>query len=296
MRWLVFLLLLATRVWAGSFTVATWNLEFYVDKQAYNIPPKSEASRAKIREGLRRIDADVLALQEIGSTNALLELRASLKKEGLDYPHWQHVQGPDPELHLAFLGKHPFTAVQHHTNERFLLQGRRFSVLRGIGEITVAFPGGFRCTFMTVHLKSKRRVAEADQQAIREEEAVVLREKIDAFFKRLPQGNLLVLGDLNDGISTRTVKTVLGRGKNRLLDTRPHERNGDSLADPARRIVWTHFYRTEELYSRIDYILASPSLKDNYRPDKSYVLAFPDWALASDHRPVVAHFEYEGKR
>ena len=192
--------------------------------------------------------------------------------------------------------KHPISAVRHHTKEQFLLQGRRHKMLRGIGEITVAFPGGFRCTFMTVHLKSKRRVASADQQAIREEEATLLRDRIDDFFKRLPQGNLIVLGDLNDGISTRTYKTVLGRGKNRLIDTRPHEQNGDSLADPIRRIVWTHFYRTEELYSRIDYILASPALKDEYRPGKSYVLAFPNWAIASDHRAVAAHFDYEEKR
>ena len=61
-----------------SFRVATYNLENYLDQPAGTRPAKSTEGKAKILESLRTLNADVVALQEMGSTNALLELRSSL--------------------------------------------------------------------------------------------------------------------------------------------------------------------------------------------------------------------------
>lgn len=298
MRFWIFLIFVACRLsstWAGALTVATYNLEFYVDKPTLGYEPKSEQGRAIIRQSIRAINPDVIALQEVGRTNALLELRAALKKEGLDYSYWEYVKGWDSNLHLAFLSKLPITRVRHHTRESFLHQGRRFHVLRGFGEIEVEFENR-RITLITAHLKSKRQTAEADQEEIRVEEAILLREKID---EHLRNGNaeLIVLGDFNDGVGTRTYSTIVGKGRGKLFDTRPSERNGDSLPNPnpqydPRRIVWTHFYGKEELYSRIDMILLSPSLQKHYRPEQSYVLALPNWGAGSDHRPVCVRLEF----
>ena len=297
MKWLLGWLLLTTQILAGHFTVGTYNLELYTDTPIFNLPPKSAEARKIIQQSIEALNADVLALQEIGSTNALLELRASLKKEGLDYPFWEHVRSYDTNLHVAFLSRYPIVGRNPHTNESFLFQGRRFHVLRGFAEIELELPGKFRCTLITAHLKSKRIALEADQQGLREEEAILLREKIDEFFKRSPRGNLIVLGDLNDGIATKTVRTVVGRGKTRLFDTRPAERNGDMLPNPnphyePRRIVWTHYFGKEETYSRIDYILTSPSLRDNFHAEKSFIVSLPDWGAGSDHRPLCAEFEF----
>jgi endonuclease/exonuclease/phosphatase family metal-dependent hydrolase len=297
MKQVLLWLLLARQLFAGSFTVGTYNLELYTDTPVFNLPPKSEEARKIIRQSIKALNADILALQEIGSPKGLQELRAALKNDGLDYPYFEHVISYDTNLHLAFLSKYPITRRNPHTNENFLFQGRRFHVLRGFAEIEVEMPGNFRCTLITAHLKSKRIAVEADQQGLREEEAVLLREKIDQFFKREPRGNLIVLGDLNDGITTKTARTVLGRGKTRLFDARPEERNGDSLPNPnfryePRRIVWTHYFGKEETYSRIDYILTSPSLRDKYHPEKSFILNLPDWGAGSDHRPLRAAFEF----
>src|SRR5690349_6714812 len=80
---------------AEAFSVATYNLENYLDQSAGSRHPKTEAAKDKIREMIRAMKPDVLAVEEIGSTNALLELRSSLRAEGLDYPHWSHVSGFD---------------------------------------------------------------------------------------------------------------------------------------------------------------------------------------------------------
>lgn len=296
MKWLLASLLFAAQVVAGSLTVGTYNLELYSDTSVFNLPPKSDTAKQIIREGIKAIRADVLALQEIGSTNALLELRSQLKTEGLDYPYWEFTRGPDPNLHLAFLSRYPIIRRQPHTNENFLYQGKRFHVARGFSEIEVEMSDKVRCTFITAHLKSKRMTFEADQQGLREEEAILLREKIDQFLSRNPRGHLIVLGDLNDGIDTRTIKTVIGRGKTRLYDTRPAERVGDTLPNPnpryePMRITWTHFYGKAETYSRIDYILTSPSLRSCHKPEKSFIPSIPNWGTGSDHRPICATFE-----
>jgi len=289
-KWIFAWLLVSVRLVAGTFTVATYNLEFYVDVPALGVPPKSPEARALVREAIQRMNPDVLALQEIGSTNALAELVQSLRSEKIDFPFTEYVKGPDSNLHLAFLSKRPIVARRPHTNESFLYQGKRHHVSRGFGEIDVAV-GRERITLISAHLKSKRQVAEADEQDIREQEAILLRERIDDFFQREANGKLMVLGDLNDDISSRTVKTILGRARFRLFDPKPAERNGDSMPNPnaryePRRIHWTHYFGKEESYSRVDYILLSGTLRSAVDSAETYVLAMPNWGAASDHRPV----------
>lgn len=290
MRLFLLLFLVALEAAGEPLRVAAYNVEFYIHAPALGREPKTEASRQAVRKALVEMNADVVALAEMGSTNALIELRSALEKDGLVYPHWEHVRAADPNLHLAFLSKLPIKARRHHTNESFLLNGRRFQVARGFGEIEVETPGKQRLTILSAHLKSKRQTGEADQQDLREEEALLLREKIDQFFGRSPNGHLLVMGDLNDGPASRSTKTILGRGRTKLIDTRPVERSGGILK-ASRSIAWTHFYAAEDTYSRIDYILASPSLRAAFRPEQCRVIAFPEWGAASDHRPILAVFD-----
>jgi endonuclease/exonuclease/phosphatase family metal-dependent hydrolase len=155
-------------------------------------------------------------------------------------------------------------------------------------------------TLLTAHLKSRRPVPEADEAEMREQEALVLREKIDAILQARPEANLIVLGDFNDVKDSKSTRAVMGRGRGTLTDLRPAERNGDNApsANPRydpRHVTWTHFYGKEDTYSRIDYILVSRGLAREWQPEGSYVLALPNWGVASDHRPVVASFVAEDR-
>ena len=112
---------------AGTFRVATYNVENYLDQPTESRPhAKSAEASAKIRESIESIKPDVLALEEMGTTNALLELRASLKADGLDFPFWEHVSGADTNIHVAVLSRLPIVARRPHTNDLFLLDGRQF--------------------------------------------------------------------------------------------------------------------------------------------------------------------------
>ena len=242
----------------------------------------------------------MLALQEMGGTNALLELRDSLKDEGLDLPYWEHVTGFDTNIHVAVLSKFPFIARRPHTDDSFLLSGRRFRVSRGFAEVDVQVNTNYSFTLITAHLKSKRAVAQADEAELRLEEAKVLREKIDDRLAADPKANLVILGDFNDTKDSASTKAVIGRGKLKLVDTRPAERNGDNTPSPnpawePRNVTWTHYYGKEDTYSRIDFLLISPGLAREWVASETYVLTFPNWGVGSDHRPIVATFEAEDK-
>ena len=311
MKWVAWLLLLAgvlpgfqcapaAAAEPPRFRVATFNLENYIDQPAGTRPLKTSEAKARIREGLKTLNAEVVAFQEIGSTNALLELRASLKAEGLDYPHWEMAIGWDTNIHVAVFSKFPITGRRPHTTDSFLLLGRRFRVSRGFAEVDLRVTDSYSFTLITAHLKSRRLVPEADEAELREQEAILLREHIDAHMAAHPNGNLIVLGDFNDTKDTKAIRALIGRGKSALIDTRPAERNGDNLpnANPRfepRNVTWTHYYGKEDSYSRLDYILLNHGLAKEWDKSETYILSIPNWGQASDHRPIVAGFIAEDR-
>src|ERR1017187_5102682 len=149
---------------AGTFRVATYNVENYLDQPTESRHfVKSPEAKAKIRESIRALNPDVLALEEMGTTNALLELRASLKADGLDFPFLEHGGGADTNIHGAVLSKFPIVARHPHTNDQFLLDGRRFRVERGFAEVEIQTATYFSFTLIVAHLKSRRPVPEADE-------------------------------------------------------------------------------------------------------------------------------------
>ncbi len=281
---------------AELLRIAQYNVENYLDQPTSTRVVKPEASKAKVRESILTLKPDVIALEEMGTTNALLELQSSLKSAGLDLPYWEHVSGWDTNIHVAVLSRFPFAARHPHTNESFILAGKRFQVSRGFAEVEIRVTDRFAFTLLAAHLKSRRPVPEADQADLRFEEAKILRSIIDHHLAANPNLNLVVLGDFNDLHDSEPIRTILGsRGKHALVDTRPAERNGDDPPETqrrltARRITWTHFYALEDTYSRIDYILLSHAMAKHWDPAGTYVLSLPDWGVASDHRPLVASF------
>ena len=294
---LVALLWLLPTALAGAqiFRVATFNLENYLDAPSGRRPAKTREARAKVRESILAIQPDVIALEEVGSTNTLLELQAALKAAGLDLPYWDQVAGYDTNIHVSVLGRFPIIARRPHTNESFLLEGRRFQVSRGFAEMEIQVNPQFKFTLIAAHLKSRRPDPAADEEEWRYEEATALRRVIDARLAGDPEQKLVVLGDFNDVKDSKPLRTILGHGRTRLFDTRPAERNGDDPAHAgkgheSRNITWTHYYAVEDVYSRIDYILLSRGMERQWLGAETYVLSSPNWGLASDHRPLVAGF------
>jgi endonuclease/exonuclease/phosphatase family metal-dependent hydrolase len=286
---------------AETFRIAEYNVENYLDQPSESRhSAKSAEAKAKIRESIHALKPDVISFEEMGTTNALLELRASLKSEGMDFPYWEHVSAFDTNIHVAVLSKFPITARRPRTNENFLLNGRRFSVSRGFVEVDIQVNTNYSFTLIGAHLKSKRPVPEADEADLRLQEAKLLREKVDALLAVNPKANVVVLGDFNNTKDSPSTKAIIGVGKFKLVDTRPAERNGDDAPNSNPRfspmnVTWTYYYGVEDTYSRIDYILLSPGMAREWVKKDTFVLALPNWGVASDHRPIVATFQAEDK-
>src|SRR5208282_1087540 len=292
-HFLALALLYSPAAGADTFRVATYNVENYLDQPTESRPqPKSVAAKLKVRECIHALNPDVLALEEMGGLSALMELRGSLKAEGLDFPYWEWVSGEDTNIHVAVLSKLPIVARRPHTNEVFLLDGRRFRVSRGFAEVDIRAAPDFTFTLIAAHLKSRRPVPEADEAEERFQEAKILRGIIDRRFARQHDAALVVLGDFNDVKDSDAIKEIIGHGRFKLTDTRPAERNGDNVPsgnsnfDP-RNVTWTEYYGKEDTYTRMDYIFTSPALVRYWLTNGTYILKIPNWGVASDHRPIV---------
>jgi endonuclease/exonuclease/phosphatase family metal-dependent hydrolase len=291
-----------THAIAETFRVAAYNVENYLDQPTESRKNvKSDAAKAKVREVILAMKPDVIAFEEMGALSALLELRDSLKAAGLDLPHYEHITGFDTNIHVAVLSKFPIVARRPRTNENFLLNGRRFQVSRGFTDVDIKVNDQYQFTLIGAHLKSRRPSPIADEGELRLEEAKLLRAIVDKHLASNPNANIVVLGDLNDTYNTKAIKEVVGRGKTKLTDTRPAEKNGDNLPNPAnpnyspRNETWTHYYGVEDSYSRIDYLLLSPGMTREWNKDQTHIPVIPNWGQGSDHRPLLATFEAENK-
>ena len=277
-----------TRVASASagLTVATYNLENYTlaDRLVEDVYrkdyPKPEAEKTALRAVLRQLDADVLALQEVGGEPFLTELQRDLKSEGLDYPYAAVMTADDADRKTAVLSKRPFTRVMPHTDLVFKYFEATEPVKRGLLEVRIAAEGG-EVTLFVAHLKSRftERMDDPVSAVQRAGEAVAIRDQVLKEFPQPATAAFLILGDFNDSHTSRPLKALLRRGATTISEWLP--------AADGRGHIWSHFYRKDDSYSRVDHILISPGLRSRVRGGAGRIHDTPEVDLASDHRPLV---------
>ncbi len=269
-----------------------WNLKNYL--HTVTPPAVGSSSRPKpareqqaILSILTQIRPDILGVCEMGSPADLAYFQAALKTAGLDLPHAEHVQGDDPDRHLALLSRFPITARQPVTHLRYLLDDQEFPVQRGFLDVSIAVTPAYTLRLVGTHLKSRRDIPEGDQALMRRNEAHLLRQHLDAILTASPETNLLVYGDFNDTRDQPGVKAIKGLqgGTATLTEITTEDDSGER---------WTYYYPEADEYSRIDFLLASPALLPEVGADLSFLYSGKDWIQASDHRPVTTAISPSG--
>lgn len=271
---------------ANTLTIATYNVENYGPANRMTAGgfrpdyPKPEAEKQALRAVIRALGVDVLVLQEMGGEPHLAELRRDLKTEGLDYPHAALARAGDADRHVAILARHPLQRVTTVADIDFPYFGGREKVKRGLLEATIATAAG-EVTLFGLHLKSRFTERPDDVASLerRVGEATAIRNHV---LKRFPvprEAKFLILGDCNDGRRSRALGLIQKRGRLEIARLLP--------AADSRGEVWTHFYRREESYSRVDHILVSPGLRSHVQGGAARIYDGPGVRDASDHRPVV---------
>lgn len=279
---------------AGTFSVASYNVNNYRLEASETRSRRSDTARASVAGAIYLSKPDIVGLQEMGSRRALSSLSDELSRLGLEYPYSGFLEVDDSEIQCAVLSRFPIREDFSDQHQEFVLYGRAFKVLRGIMEVEIGIPKGIRLRLINVHLKSKLPTWYADEADFRLSEAVVLRERIDRLLIGNPKMNLVVIGDLNDSPDSRILKTVVGRGRKRLTDCRPCEKAivAEYGSRQSTEISWTHHFERRDGFFRYDYILISPALGSIWRSDLSSIPRYPSWQIASDHRLIQAAFEF----
>ncbi|MEM1329999.1 MAG: endonuclease/exonuclease/phosphatase family protein [Planctomycetota bacterium] len=293
----------------ATIRVATYNVEnLFDDQDDPTLSGRSEdiddekplAELEALAETIRRVDADILALQEIESERALRWfMEAHLQGMGYD-----HIASPDAGdgrgIEQAVISRFPITGTKQwvkeplggvhpakYGNRENWYAGEPITMHRSPLMVDLSVPatawGGqttdasYELTVIVVHHKSGRHSG-----YWREKEATGLLERI----ADLPADqNVLIMGDFNARSSEATIATYLSAGFTDLF--------GD--ADNADPQVQTHAG-----IGRIDYVLFNEAAAAEVLPASRFVLgtnAYADWqdwrydpappGYASDHYPVV---------
>ncbi len=277
-------------LFAERTRVVTWNIENYlvmhrVIKSGWSPDyPKGEPEKAALRRVLQALDADVVALQEIGSAPFLLELQRDLQREGLDYPHAILMTGADEVRHTAVLSKLAPVEIGRHADLTFPYRGERLPLKRGLLEIRFETKGVHWALF-NLHLKSQFTNYPDDPQsaARRTGEARVARD----FIRRRLEGEAIpyvIAGDLNDTTGSAPVRHFLSVGDQVLAHVL------DASDGDGQR--WTHRWRAQDVYSRFDYLIVSPAMLPYVSEAGAWIAGGEEVLGASDHRPVVVDLEF----
>lgn len=282
---LFLLLLTAGSLLAKEFTFAAYNVENYAPlmEPGQQKPRKSAEATAALHEIIATLDADILGVCEMGGPEQFAAFKQRLEESGLGYTDFEYVAGGDADRHLALASRYPIVARDSRSDLVLQSDFSHEKMRRGLLDVTIAVTPEVHIRCVGVHLKSKLAGME-DAEFTRRVEARLLRKHIDAILAENPASLLLVYGDFNDTKTSPTLREVAGRrgSKTTMLPLRLCDTEGD---------YWTHFWKANDSYSRIDFLLVNRALGKRVVPAKCFLYRGPGWSEASDHRPLFATFE-----
>lgn len=271
---------------AAAITVASFNVENYtladrmvegVFRSAY---PKPEAEKAAVRQVVAAVNPDVLAVQEMGGPTFLADFQRELKRAGQDFPHTVVLEAADADRHVAVLSKLPFKTIKRHAQVPLTYFGQPDVVKRGVLEVVLATDQGDLSVFV-IHLKSKRTERKDDPEGATQRalEAEAVRDLILSRYPDPAKAKFLVCGDWNDTRGSRPIRALLARGELSLGEL--------VTATDSRGETWTHYFRRDDLYSRIDYLMVSLGLKPFVVGGRGRIHDGPAALQGSDHRAIA---------
>lgn len=306
---------------AGKLRIASYNVENLFDDKddpalsgqfddAKMLKPLEH--RKAVAKAIRAVNADVLALQEIESKEALLAFRDEFLK-GMGYEHVVSIDsGDDRGIEQAVLSRYPLKdekiwkelplgGVQPERvgSDRNPNAGEPLVLKRSPLRVTVSVPAtatakmaleagveaqegkGYEVVMFVVHHKSGGRATEYWRDA----EAKKVVELVGEEIKANSNANIVVLGDFNAEPRSNAMKTYFDSG---LLSAFDGAGPGDlsAVTHASGRII--------------DHVLMNANLRAEFKPETKFVLGTPnrvnnrDWrntpppeGWASDHYAVV---------
>jgi endonuclease/exonuclease/phosphatase family metal-dependent hydrolase len=243
-------------------------------------PAKPRGELQQVAAVLRRINADVIALQEV-ENRGYLQRFLDVFLPDLGYRHVALVEGNDPRgIDVCLVSRIPLGRVVSHRHLRFQDdQGNWHAFNRDLLRVEVLPPNGVPFEVWVVHLKSKGGGENSDP--IRLAEARQVGKLLDARLQEDPSVALVVCGDFNDTYDSASLEAILRDDQNAprlmsLFETIPE----------SGRIT----YNLEPYREMIDFIFCTPAMAEQYVPGSYAIHAGTLEETGSDHNPVVCRF------
>lgn len=279
---------------ADTITVATYNIRNLFDgvqnpgKAAEQAKPEKELKA--LAESLKEINSDVIAMQEVESKETLSNFLNKYVPE-LGYKVVL-IEGNDERgIDVALVTKLEILNVKSHKDVKFPVIGQPNQTQvfqRDLLQVELKASNGYTFTAFVGHLKSKHGGAESD--LIRKAEATKISEIISEFRSENPNANFVLMGDFNDTINSIPLKPIL----------ESNLKFNDIIKEDLGTGKEVYTYHPVKFRERIDYMLVSPSMKNEYIKGSVKINKFPEdmsnenkkWIFyeASDHLPVTAKF------
>lgn len=265
-------------------TLNTLNLFDDVDDPYHadeGTPAKPRGELEHLAGTIRKVNADVLALQEVES-RGYLERFVKVFLPDMGYDNIVLFEGNDLRgIDVCVLSRAPVGEVTSRRHLQFVgPDGVERHFNRDVPAITVIPPVGAPIEFWVVHLKSKSDGVETSEP-IRLAEAAELRKLLDDRFAKNPQARIILTGDFNDTLDSKSLRTILGEGSTAMWRV-PATETPDSIPDPEHPD-----------WPPIDFITCSPALKPLYIEGSCHVMKAPAAVDGTDHDPVYARFRLQ---
>ncbi len=279
-----------TRAAEGVVTIGTYNVLNLFDEfdDPYTAdegtPPKPRPEMERLAETIRRLNADVLALQEVENRGVLQRFVRALLPD-LGYEHVVLFEGNDERgIDCALLSRLPVGTVTSYRHLSFpVSDGGTTRFRRDLLRVRFEPPGAAPFDLFVVHLKSKRGEM-PESPSIRQAEAREIRRIVDGLFDHDPAPRFIICGDFNDTWDSPALRTIVGGGPTALRSF------ADELSEDQRVT-----YNREPYRSMIDYILCSPAMAGRYVSGSFRIIDGSIENNGSDHNPLAASFRLGGQ-
>ncbi|GMU32141.1 MAG: endonuclease/exonuclease/phosphatase family protein [Planctomycetia bacterium] len=269
----------------GTVTVATFNVLNLFDEydDPYHAdegtPAKPKAELERLAATIRKVNADVIALEEIENRGYLERFNAAMLAD-LGYQHVVCFDSNDRRgIDCAILSRLPVGPVTSYRHLQFSDgSGGQMSFSRDLLRARIEPPDCKAFDLFVIHYKSKRGGAAQTEKA-RVAECTKTREIFDEILKDDPKAMFLICGDFNDTFDSKPLKVLRGAGATALVDFTKE------LPEKASS------YNRMRNDSVIDFILASPAMAKTHVVGSYKIIPGTVETAGSDHNPVVTQFK-----
>lgn len=287
-----------------SFSVMTWNLEWFYDEYSDDnysklAKEKSTPSREQwdwrrdaIAESIARVSPSVVALQEVENRRVLWYLTRALEREQRQSYEELGIESRDhfTEQDVGFLFRSPvdvLSIAQRRQTRAMKASEEYFDLSKHLfGEFQIAAGDGFETvTILNIHLRARE-----EAEPLRRRQALLVHHWIG---RAAAEGqNIIVLGDLNTEEMGDQTKPDSDVG---ILCGLHTDSPQDDLTDVTLRVPAAQ-RNTHLLGKQFDRILVSRSLlvDDPDRADLVFQAAAvrPDLAIRGDQDDQIRHWEH----